>query len=278
MDANILVDSSGEFIKDCEKFSGMKHIPFRLYVDGCEYIDDENLDVADFVNTMRNSSEMSRSACPPPQEFMDNFSADKMNFVVALSSALSGLYNSAEMAKKMYLEEHPEAKIYVFDSKSASIGETLVGLKIKECVLKGLEFENIIREVEEYIESQRTFFISERLDNLVKNGRIGKLKSKIVTALNIKPIMGSTPEGQIELYKKARGGNKAVQVLADLIKDVVVSAENRILAISHCENVERATMLKQEIEKRCNFKEILIIPTAGLSSLYVDYQGIILAF
>ncbi len=278
LDAKILLDSSGEFIKGETIYEGMQSVPFKLYVEGKEYVDDDKLNVSDFIRTMRESSQLSRSACPSPQDFLNMFSNAKTIFMVTISAALSGTYNSAEMAKKIYLENNPDAKIHVFDSKSASIAETLIGLKIKELLNEGLSFNSIIEKVDEYISVQRTFFIAESLDNLVKNGRIGKLKSRIVTALNIKPIMGSNSDGLIELYKKARGGNKAVKVLADLIKEVVVDEENKILAISHCENLERAELLREEIEKRCNFKKILILPTRGLTGLYVDYKGIILSF
>lgn len=276
--AKILLDSSAEIIANDKEFSLMENIPFKLYVDDKEYVDDENLCVENFVADMRTSKSVPRSACPSPQDFLDKFEGFDAIFVVTISAALSGVYNSASLAKKMYLEEHPDVKIHIFDSKSASIGETLIGLKIRECILNDIDFDETVDIVDKYIESQQTFFISECLDNLVKNGRISRLKSKIVTALNIKPIMGSTPEGQIKLFKKARGENKAVQTLADMIKEMAVDEKNKILAISHCENLPRAELLRDEILKRCNFKNILILQTKGLSSLYVDYQGIILAF
>ncbi len=278
LDAKILLDSGGEIIQNHEYYSGIDSIPFKLYVEGKEYVDDENLNVSDFIRAMRESSQLSRSACPSPQDFLNKFAQFKTIFVVTISAALSGSFNSAQMAKKLYLEENPDANVHIFDSKSASIGETLIALKIKECLEKGFDFSTVVKKVDEYIASQTTYFIAESLDNLIKNGRISKLKGRIVTALNIKPIMGSTPEGKIQLLKKARGGNRAVQALADIVRDLVHNEEDIVLAISHCENLERAELLKKEIEKRCNFKEILILPTRGLSGLYVDYKGIIMAF
>jgi len=166
----------------------------------------------------------------------------------------------------------------VFDSKSASIAETLVALKVRESIDSGLDFDSIVSTVEQYISEQKTLFIAESLNNLIKNGRISKLKGRIATALNIKLIMGPTDEGEIVLVEKVRGSNKAFKRLAEMVCEKAENSQNRILAISHCNNIDRAEMLKVEIEKKCAFKDVIIVQTAGLSSLYVDNQGIILAF
>ena len=63
---------------------------------------------------------------------------------MTLSEKLSGSYNSAVLGKNLYLEDHPDAKVYVFNSCSASVGETLIGLKIQELEEKGLSFEEVV--------------------------------------------------------------------------------------------------------------------------------------
>lgn len=278
MERVILADSSCDVNEQMIEHIGLNLIPFKLYVDGIEYVDDQKFNVINFIDKMVKSTELPRSACPSPNDFMENFKGAKEVFIVAISSKLSGTFNSAELGKNLYLEENPDAKVHVFDSKSASIGETLVALKIKEAMDSGKSFEGIVEYVENFIEDQHTFFIAESLDNLMKNGRISKFKGKLATALNIKPIMKATEEGEITLHEKARGSNKAFKKLAEIICEHADKPEERVLAISHCNNVERANMLKAEVEKLCGFKEILIVQTAGLSSLYVDNQGIIVSF
>ena len=68
-------------------------------------------------------------------------------YVVTLSGKLSGSYNSAELAKKLYLEEHMAKQIHVFDSCSASIGETLIAEKIQESEEAGKSFEEVEKEL-----------------------------------------------------------------------------------------------------------------------------------
>jgi len=278
MERIILADSSCDVNAKLAEKIGLTLVPFKLYVDGVEYIDDKAFNVINFIDKMVSSTDLPRSACPSPNDFMENFKNLKEVFIVSISSKLSGTFNSAELGKNLYLEENPDAKVHVFDSKSASIGETLVALKIREAIDSGKNFEEIVEFVEAFITGQKTFFIAESLDNLMKNGRISKFKGKLATALNIKPIMKATDEGEITLHEKARGSNKAFKKLADIICENAVNPELRTLAISHCNNLERANMLKDEVEKRCSFKNIVIVQTAGLSSLYVDNQGIIVSF
>ncbi len=278
MDRIIVADSSCDLNPEIADAVDVNIVPFKLYIEGEEYIDDKELNVLNFVSKMIKSPELPRSACPSPNDFMEKFQKAREVFVITISSMLSGTFNSAELAKNLYKEEYPDAKVHVFDSKSASIGETLIAMRVRELINKGLDFETIVENVETYIASQKTLFIAESLENLMKNGRISKFKGRLATALNIKPIMAATDEGEIVLVEKARGSNKAFKRLAEMVSERAGNAQERILAISHCDNPSRAEMLKAEIEKHCKFKDIIIVQTAGLSSLYVDNQGIILTF
>lgn len=75
---------------------------------------------------------------------------------------------------------------------------------------KGLSFEKIIETVDKYIEEMSTFFVLENLETLRKNGRLSRVKALVASALKIKPVMGSTPEGSICQLDQARGMNKAI--------------------------------------------------------------------
>ena len=129
----------------------------------------------------------------------------------------------------------------------------------------------------EYIQSMNTYFVLETLETLRKNGRLSNLKAFIANSLNIKPVMGSTKEGLICQLGQARGMNKALE---RMVKDMISKTkdcENRILAISHCNCPERAKAVKEKIEKIAKFKKIIIINTAGVSSMYANDGGVIMA-
>ena len=124
----------------------------------------------------------------------------------------------------------------------------------------------------------KTFFVLESLDNLIKNGRITKTKALIANVLNLKPIMGEDGEGNIRLVENVRGTKKAFKRLVEIIGETGGKLEEKILAISHTNAEERAENLKRDIQSRYNFKDVIVVKTAGLSSAYAYDGGIILAF
>ena len=276
MDYKIVIDSCGELLPEWKGDHRYVSIPLTLNVNGLEIIDDETFDQKEFLKAVAASPECPKSACPSPQKYYDAFNCDADRvYAVTLSAELSGSYNSAMTGRKMLLEEKPDKKIKVFNSRSASIGQTLIGMKIAECEEKGMSFDDVVKTVEEYIDSQITYFVLENLDSLRKNGRLTGVKSLVATALRIKPVMQSTPEGEICQIDQARGINRALMKMADHIRENTVESQNRILAISHCNCPDRAKMLLEELKSRMKFKNTVLLDTAGVSSLYANDGGII---
>jgi DegV family protein with EDD domain len=150
-------------------------------------------------------------------------------------------------------------------------------MKIQECLNNGMTREEIVQTVESYIDATKTFSISEDLSNLIKNGRISKTQGLIANVLNIKPIMRATDDGNIEAVEKVRGSKKAFKRLAEIIGETAVDFEDRIVAISHANALDKAQDLKKDLEKY-SFKDVIIVETKGLSTAYVNDGGIIVSF
>lgn len=273
----IIIDSCGELSKEMQEDGHFENVPLTLQIGDTEIVDDKSFDQADFLKKVAESEEGPKSACPSPDAYMQAMDCDAEHiYVITLSSQLSGSYNSACLAKDLFLEDNEDKKICIIDSKSASIGESLIGLHIAACEEAGMEFETVVENIEKYIEEQHTFFVLESLETLRKAGRLSNLKAKLASTLNIKPIMGSTEEGSIQQLAQARGMNKALDRMVQSMMEVTQNCENRILAISHCNCKERALQLKEKIEKVASFKEIFIVDTAGVSSMYANDGGIIM--
>jgi DegV family protein with EDD domain len=211
-------------------------------VDNDSIVDDESFNQADFLEKVRLCPNSPKSACPSPEDYMNYFDFDGDIYIVTLSSQLSGSYNSAELAKKLYLEEHPDKKVEVIDSRSASVGQTLIAMKIKELIEQKLPFEMVVEKIHAFRDSLKTKFVLESLDTLRKNGRLSGLQAVICSALNIKPVMGATSEGTICKVDQARGIVKALVAMAKTIEEDVVKPSERILGIAHCNNYERALL------------------------------------
>ncbi len=275
----IVVDSCGELTEEMKQDGHFASVALELEVDGCRIVDDETFDQSDFLRRVKESPTGPKSSCPSPERYMSAYEGEAEHvYAVTLSAKLSGSYNSAALGKNLYEEEHEGDKkqIYVFNSRSASIGETLIALKVQELEEAGCSFEEVVAKTEEYIDSQHTYFVLETLETLRKAGRLTNLKAFIANKLNIKPVMGSTDEGTICQLDQTRGVNKALDKMVQLMLAKASDMEQKVLAISHCNCPERAQMVKEKIEKLANFKKIIIINTAGVSSMYANDGGVIM--
>jgi DegV family protein with EDD domain len=275
----VVIDSCGELTEDMKKDGRFCNVALMLEVDGETIVDDETFDQKSFLKKVKESPKGPKSACPSPESYMNAFLGEEENvYVVTLSGRLSGSYNSAMVAVSMYREEYGEDKnIYVFNSRSASIGQTLIGLKVRELEEQGLPFEEVCTATEKYIDEMNTFFVLETLETFRKTGRLSNVKAFVASTLNIKVVMGSTDDGYIQKLAQARGMKHTLAKMVESVQELTKDCENRILAISHCNCPERAQYVKESIEKLMHFKDIIILDTAGVSSMYANDGGVIIA-
>ena len=278
MSYKIAIDSCGELLNEWKDDERIESVPLTLMVGGESIIDDETFDQKDFLKKVASCLECPKSACPSPERYMKAYECEADHiYAVTLSSELSGSYNSAVLGKSLFLEDNPGKKIHVFNSKSASGGESLIAMKIVECEEKGLSFEEVIETVDKYIEEMSTFFVLENLETLRKNGRLSRVKALVASALKIKPVMGSTPEGSICQFDQARGMNKAIVKMVELVGEKGINIHEKIVAITYCNCPERAKMLEEAIRERLNPAKIVVMDTAGVSSMYANDGGVIVA-
>ena len=284
----IVGDSSTDINEEIAKRGLIRHVPLTMELDGERIVDDETFDQKAFLEKVASSSDYPKSSCPSPGDFMQHYGEADEIYVITLSGNLSGSYNSAEVAKNLYLEDHPDAKIHVFDSCSASVGQTLVALKIMELKDAGADFDTVVSKVTKYRDMKQTRFILDTLETFRKNGRINNISALLISTLNIKPIMKGTVDGKIEKLDQARGFNKSLKLLSEHIgKEMKAAAassdpdmhpENRILAISHCNNPARAQIALDFISQQVKFKEVVVVNMRGLSSTYANDGGIIVSY
>ena len=263
----IVIDSCGELVEKWKDSPAVERASLTLTVDDEDIIDDDTFDQAYFLKRVAESPNCPKSSCPSPERYMSAYDCEAEHvYAVTLSSELSGSYNSAVLGMNLLKETHPDKKIHVFNSHSASVGQTLIALKIEECEEQGMEFEEVIKKVDAYISEQNTYFVLETLETLRKNGRLSNLKAFVATALKIKPVMGSTPEGTIVQLDQARGMNKAVMKMVDYVVERTPNPAEKVLGISHCNCPARAQAVKEAILERIPVKDVVLLDTAGVSS------------
>jgi DegV family protein with EDD domain len=278
MSYKIIGDSCLDLTEEMKKDSHFQMIPLTLQVDDVQVIDDETFDQKRFLELVKNSPNCPKTACPSPETFKKAYACEEEDvYVITLTSKLSGTYNSALVGKEMYEEEYGPKNIAVIDSWSASAGELRLALFIEELCKAGTPFEEVVKKVEDFKTNQmKTFFVLETLDTLRKNGRLTGLQAFFATTLNIKPVMGAE-EGTIIKLDQARGINKGLSRMCSIAVKSVPDPENRIAVVAHCNNADRAKLVKEELLKLAPFKQVVITETAGVATVYAGDGGIVMA-
>lgn len=273
----IIVDSCAELNEEMIKQNNVRKADFHIDLDGKHFLANDEVNIDEFLDMMKNSKEVVRTAAPSPDAFYELAKGHDEIYFITISSRLSGSYNSAVIAKRMLEEENPNVKIHVFDSKSASNGETQIIRNIQNQFNLGKKFEEIVAFAEEKLAKMQTLFVLEDLDNLIKNGRMSKVAGFVASALSIYPI-GIAVDGKIDVKHKPRGIKNAVNKLVDTIGEIADNLEDRVLYITHIRNMERAETIKNKALEKYNFKNIEIFEGSALSTTYANRNGIIITF
>ena len=277
MSYRIVIDSCGDLTPELKKDPNYESVPLELEVHGERIIDDETFDQLSYIKKVAESPTCAKTSCPAPERYLESYQAEVDHvYVVTLSSALSGSYNSAEVARKMYEEQYGPGKVHVFDSKSACCGETLIGRKIEEFEKSGMSFEEVVEEGEKFVKSVDTHFVLDDLETLRKNGRLSSVKALVASTLNIKPVMGAV-DGVIIQRGKAVGLKKAYRkMIENLIEDKKgVNTKERSLMITHVNCPDRAQLVKEMLLEQLEFRDITIVDAMGVATTYANNGGIV---
>ena len=272
MSYKIVSDSSSDIL-NIEGIN-FESVPLTILTEEKEYVDDKNLNVDQMINDLREYQGKSQTSCPSAGRYIESFKGNDEIYVVTITSKLSGSYNSAVLAKNMYLEEHPNTKIHVFDSLSTGPEMKLLIEKIIELKEKGLSFEEVVNEASSYLESTELFFCLESIHNLAVNGRVSKLADIATRLLNIR-IVGKAKEGVLHMLNKCMGAKKALRTMFEFIKEKCNGVKVRI---AHVNNIHFAENLKNLILSAFQNAQIEIYKSTGLCSYYAEEGGVLIAF
>lgn len=274
----IIADSGCDFreMKNLAKDTQFESVPLTIQVENEIFVDDKQLDIDLMMEKMYASSAASKSACPSPDDYLKSFEGADTIFVVTITGTLSGSNNSAQVAKKIFLEEHPDAHIHVIDSLSAGGEVDLLVTKLNELIQQDLSFDEVVQVISRYQEKTKLLFVLAKVDNLVKNGRLSKLLRTVVGLLNIRMVGEASQTGTLELLEKARGSKKA---LASAIEELLKAGyKGGRLIIAHRNNEKFCQQFSQLIQEKYPQAQIETIPTSGLCSFYAEEGGILMGY
>jgi len=255
-------------------------VPLRIQVGDREFLDNDELIVPELLDTMATEKAAASTACPSPAAFARAFEAGDCTVCFTISANLSGTYNAAVMGRDMVLEEHPEKKICVIDSK-ATAGAMVLLIRRAKALMEAAggagDFDAVCDQLRTYQASLRTVFTLENFDNLIKNGRMRPLVGTLLHSLGIHVIADATPQGTIHVADKARGEAKTYKAITALMKESKDCTGAEVV-LSHCENLTGALKLKQQILDDLPVKSVDILSCRGLTSFYAMEKGLIVGF
>ncbi len=281
MGIKIIADSCCDLPGFYENEWGVSLIPLKITVGSATYTDDGSIDAGELIQAMKSCPSSPSTACPSPSDYADAMSGDDDVFVVTLSSQLSGSYQSAKAGVEL---KHGSGRVHVLDSQSASAGEVLLVHNLLRLVKEGLGFSEIALRAEKLAAEMKTFFVLQSLDNLIKAGRISRLVGQLASILHMRPIMGEDGAGSILLLEKARGTQNAMKRLGELVIETAEKAKAMLpardtLVIAHCNCLERAQELEKQVLRGSSvIRNVLIVATGGLSTVYANDGGIVVGY
>ena len=266
----IVADSSCDLLTLDE--ADFVSVPLSIRTDAEEFYDDANLDVDAMVGTLRDTKGRSYSACPNIADWESAFG--ESGNVIAFTSALSGSYNAACVAKKNCEERNPARRIYVVDSLSAGPEIALLIERALYELRSHADFDKVCEALNTYQAQTHLLFALESMHNLAQNGRIGKLAAAMAGVLGIRAVGQAGSEGTLEMLGKCRGHQKTQKFMLHEMERLGFKGGS--VRIGHCQNAAFALELCSEIQHRFPGADEKSYPLRGLCSYNAERGGIML--
>lgn len=274
MSIKIVADSSSDIVSfDLVPFASS---PMKIVTDEREFTDVPSADAKEMTSFLKSYKGKSGSACPSVGDYIEAFGDAEEIICITITSALSGSYNSACVARDRYIEEHPDRKVFVFDSLSVGPQMELAIIKMAELSNQGKTFEEVVDGFIEYYKTTDFRFMLKSMTNLVNNGRVSKSSAVLASVLGICVVGSVTKEGTLSSDKKVRGDKKAVREIFDVMKQQGYKGGKVI--INHCFNSECADILAKEIKTVWPGADVSIKGTRLLCSYYAEEGGVLVGF
>ncbi|MDP4169982.1 MAG: DegV family protein [Bacillota bacterium] len=260
MSVKILADSACDLPLEFYQKENVTFIPLKVFINDQEYEDLRTISPKTVYDSIRNGLVPKTSQASPllfEEIFTSMAEKNEDGIYIALSSQLSGTYQTAVMILEQVKEKYPDFGLTIIDTKCASLG---YGLIVKEAVRLAAENaskEDILKDVRFRSEHMEHLFTVDDLEYLAKGGRISKASAFVGGLLNIKPLL-NVEDGKLEPLEKIRGKKKLLKRIIELMRERGSNLSDQIIGISHGDDLETAEEMKALIEEEFHPKEIYI--------------------
>lgn len=269
----IVSDSSSDLLESAGidfAYASMKIITAEK-----EFVDNAALDVSEMVTFLESYKGRSQTSCPNAEDWLNAFGSADDVICVTITSGLSGSYNTACAAKRIY-EEDENKRVFVLDSLSTGPEIALIIEKLESLIRNGLPYEEICEKIQAYTKQTGLLFMLKSLKNLANNGRVSPAMARLLEMIGICIVGKASDEGKLDTTHKCKGENRSLETLIRDLKGYGVSSGK--ISIAHCQNEEGALKLQALIKKEFPDAKSEIHPLRGLCSFYAEKGGILVGF
>lgn len=243
----IITDTTSELPTHLAEKHHIPVIPQLIHFGEQTFVEGRDISLDDFLELLRSSEHLPKTAAPPPDFFQETFSScaacGEPVLCIHPSSKLSGTVRSATMAA----QDFPGIDIRVIDSGLIASPLGVLVQRAAHLADQGADIDSIQRAVESLAARNSLYFLVASLDYLARGGRIGGASALLGNALQLKPIL-TLREGQVEPYCKERTLNRALTSLSKLVIKDYPSDQDGFLTIMHADAPSRAQKLASELQ------------------------------
>ncbi|MCM3386526.1 DegV family protein [Ureibacillus chungkukjangi] len=252
----IFADSGSDLPKEFFTENNVELFTLRVDLNNQQYDDILDIDPKVVYDAMREGA-VPKTSQVSPEIFLNKFETlaknDEEGIYIAFSSNLSGTYNTAVMIASQVRENYPNLKLKIIDTKCASLGHGLLVLEAVRLRDEGLPYEEIAQKITHMAEHMTQLFTVENLSYLAAGGRLSKSSAFIGGLLSIKPIL-HVEDGKLIPLEKIRGRKKAINRIIELMAERGGDFANKIVGISHGDDLEFAKEVQALIEDKLHPK------------------------
>lgn len=256
----IITDSASDVPDITKEKYGLHVIPTPVIIDDVDYFDRETVFPDDFYKYQAEGRKISTYHINQAM-FIEHFRGYAENgdevLYICFSTGIAGTFQAANLAVQDLLEEFPDFKITIIDSKCASIGYGLVVDKLLQMQKNGAPKELIIEAAEYFCKHMKHAVTVQSLDYLCKGGRISKTSAVMGGMLDIKPIIVVNEEGSLVASEKVRGWKKAIKRLIELVQTTGAEVEKQVVGVCYGQSRESVEQLEQLLTEELQVKGVL---------------------
>ena len=248
--------------------------PLKIVTAEREFIDNEALNVQEMTDFLYRYKGRSSTACPNVDDWLAAFGDAERIICITITGGLSGSFNAARTAKQLYEDRYPARRVHVIDSLSAGPEITLHIEKMREMILAGHSFDEIVTVLSSY--KTELLFLLESLHNFANNGRVSKAAAAAAGVLGIRALGRASDEGTLELLVKPRGEAKSLAAIVQNMKKYACCGGKVLIA--HCYAEEAANRLAEMIRAAFSSVTVRVHACRGLCSFYAEPGGLLIGY